>query len=270
MDNPKISIITPSYNQAEFLERNLQSVRDQSYDDIEHIVVDGGSEDGTVNLLKKYESQYDLRWVSEQDRGQSHAVNKGIKMANGEWLGWQNSDDYYSSGAFKTVVEKEQTHPDAQVIYGDTLIVDQSGKEVSRTFHTRPSKFVQRYWSLFAGNQSLFVKRGVMDEIGGLDESLYYTMDAKLTWEILNRDYQFVCVHKPLGAFRIQEGAKTFGDIRNEQQQELEKIYSHPQYERYVPDVILSEVAKVLKLLYLIRDGRYEAIAYNINSRLTV
>jgi len=268
MNDPKISIITPSYNQAEFLEKNLQSVRDQSCDNVEHIVVDGGSEDGTVDLLKQYETQYNLRWISEQDRGQSHAVNKGIEMANGEWIGWQNSDDYYLPGAFNTVIKIDRTRPSAKVIYGDTLIVDQSGREVSRTFHTRPSKFVQRYWSLFAGNQSLFMKQEVIDEIGGLDERLYYTMDAKLTWKLLEGNYQLVCVHKPLGAFRIQEEAKTFGDTSKEQQEELEMIYPHPQYEQFVPNVILTEAAKILKLLYLIKDRRYEAIAYNIESRL--
>ena len=260
MTQPTISVITPSYNQSEFLEKNLRSVRDQEINDIEHIVIDGGSNDGSVELLRDYESQYNLTWISEPDRGQSHAVNKGLELATGEWIGWQNSDDFYLPNAFEIVSEAINSNRDVDVIYGDALFVDEYGDKIIRIHHTRPSKFVQRYWSLFTTNQSLFARKAVWEDIGGLDEELYYTMDAKFTWEILNGDYCCVGVQQPLGAFRVQENAKTFGNVKEEQRNESDQFYPSPWYESFLPRTVLENMAKGVKAAYLLRDGRWVPI----------
>lgn len=265
MSRPIISVITPSYNQVDFLEKNLQSVRDQGYTNIEHIVVDGGSNDGSVDLLREYENQYNLRWISESDRGQSHAVNKGIDMAKGKWIGWQNSDDFYPSGTFDAVVELIESNQNTDVIYGDTLFVDENGNEITRNFHTRPSKFVQKYWSLFASNQSTFIHCSVWEDIGGLDEDLYYTMDAKLMWELLEGDYCYHCVHQPLGAFRVQKNAKTFHDVEHKQRKELNEIYPQSWYESLLSRTLLEIMAKTIKATYLFRDRRWTAFKYNLS-----
>jgi len=104
----RVSIITPSLNSARFIEETLISVRDQTYQDIEHIVIDGGSTDGTVDILKKYEGGYDLKWIGEPDRGQSDAFNKGIKLSTGQWLLFVNSNDYVLKSHFRKSVGYEQ------------------------------------------------------------------------------------------------------------------------------------------------------------------
>jgi len=261
---PKISVVTPSYNQASFLKKNLESVRSQSYEPVEHIVIDGGSDDGTVDILREYEDEYDLQWVSEPDRGQTHALNKGIEMATGDWIGWQNSDDYYLPGSFASAVAALDRNPSADAVYGDICIVDSAGSEPGRQFMVHPSKFVQRYWSLFASNQSLFVRTETLDRIHPLDEDLVYTMDAALTWELLTGSHNLVHIPETLGAFRVQKNAKTFSDVSEEQRRELDRIYDHPWYESVVPRSILEATAQCLKFAGLLRGRRCHALEYNI------
>ncbi|MDV7349643.1 glycosyltransferase family 2 protein [Halorubrum distributum] len=267
MSGPLISIITPSYNQIDFIEKNIQSVCSQDHDKIEHIIIDGGSNDGTLDILEKYEDEYNLRWVSEGDRGQSHAINKGVEMACGELIGWQNSDDFYVGNALDLVAKEYRRNSNIDVIYGDTLIVDEDGNELSRKFHTRPSKFSQRYWSLFARNQSLFIKKKVFDELGGIDENLHYVMDAKLTWQLLEGNFHYKCIPRPLGAFRIQQNAKTFGNRSKDHQLEKEQIYPHTWYEDYIPQLLLEKLAKFIKAKNLVLDCRFDALYYNIKNR---
>jgi glycosyltransferase involved in cell wall biosynthesis len=267
MTNVLLSIVTPSYNQSEFISKNIESMVAQASKDIEHIIVDGGSDDGTVEIIQEYEDDYNLRWISEPDRGQTHALNKGVRMAEGEWIGWQNSDDYYLPGAFDNFRSVLDANPRADAIYGDLEIVDENGNRISRKFMTRPSKFIQRHWSLFASNQALFVKKPVIEKIFPLDEDLQYTMDAELTWNLLTGDYKLVHVSEVIGAFRAQPEAKTYEDVRDSQDKELRQIYGTAVYEQMVPDVMLRSFAKAIKAFYLLLDRNLEAILYNLNNR---
>ena len=121
---PKISIVTPSLNQGQFIKRTILSVLKQGCHNIEYIVMDGGSTDNTVEILKKYEDR--LIWKSEPDRGQSHAINKGFRMATGEIIGWLNSDDTYEPDALKTVIQFFSEHPEIDLIYGDCNMIDEN------------------------------------------------------------------------------------------------------------------------------------------------
>jgi len=124
-EHPLVTIVTPSYNQGEFIEETLQSVARQDYDHLEHVVVDGGSDDETVDVLKQYENRYDLRWVSEPDEGQSDAVNKGFEKARGDVVGWLNADDvYYTRQVITSVVDAFRERPDIDVVYGDDVLMD--------------------------------------------------------------------------------------------------------------------------------------------------
>jgi len=265
---PTLSIITPSYNQCEYLEENIHSVRSQNYPDIEHIVVDGGSDDGTVDLLKKYENEYNLRWVSEPDRGQSHAINKGIEMANGNWIGWQNSDDFYLSKSFEKFSQAIEENPRSDIIYGDLLIVDENGNEIGRKYSIPPFKFVQRHWSLFTSNQSLFMRKESLESIGLLNEEYEYTMDADLFWRISNSDFRIKAIPEFLGAIRKHENAKTSEDYIPQQVAELEQIYKKPFWEKFFPDRLLTLGAQVVKGVYLSRYGRWDALIWNLKKNL--
>jgi len=260
MADPTLSIVTPSYNQADFIEECLESVRGQDYDDVEHVVVDGGSTDGTVEILEQYDDEYDLRWVSEPDEGQSDAVNKGIRMADGEWIGWQNSDDFYLSGAFEMFETARRDTPEADLIYGDVVVVNEESEEIRRLYQPRPSKFAHRYWSLFARNQATFFSQRVVDTVGYLNEDLEIAMDEEFFWRVLKTGVSVESVQTALGAFRVQSDAKTFGDSHEAWAEERARIYERSLYDRLFPRSVLAQAARATKAVNLLRDGRWEAI----------
>ena len=121
---PLVSVVTPSYNKGAFIEETILSVKNQTYPRIEHIIIDGGSTDNTIDVIKKYEGTYNMHWVSEPDNGQSDAVNKGWRMARGEILGWLNSDDTYMPWAVETAVKFLTGHPNVSVVYGNCNIIN--------------------------------------------------------------------------------------------------------------------------------------------------
>ena len=123
---PKISIITPSYNQGQFLEQTILSILSQDYPNLEYIIMDGGSSDNSVEIIRKHEDNLTY-WVSEPDKGQSDAINKGFQRATGDILTWLNSDDYYLPGTLHTVAEYFTQHPDVECIYGDLQVVASNG-----------------------------------------------------------------------------------------------------------------------------------------------
>jgi glycosyltransferase involved in cell wall biosynthesis len=260
MAGSTLSIVTPSYNQADFIEECIQSVHEQVYEDIEHVVVDGGSTDGTVELLERYETKYDLRWVSEPDEGQAAAINKGIRMAEGDWIGWQNSDDFYLPGAFEIFAETRHQHPDADVIYGDVVVVNKDGKNLRRLYQTRPSKLTHRYWSMFARNQGMFFARRVVDTVGNLDEDLEFAMDADYFWRVLQADLDLVNVPEALGAFRKQENAKTYNRTHEFWEHELREIYPQTFSDQIIPSSLLKASGMTIKGINLVRDGRWGAL----------
>ena len=208
MDNyPKVSVITPSFNQAAYLECTIRSVLDQGYPNLEYIIIDGGSTDGSVDIIKKYEDGL-AYWVSEPDGGQVHAINKGLKMATGEWEGWQNSDDIYYPGAFDDLARAGKEHPEADLIIGNIMLIDENDKELRDIHYVRPT-----YWSLLAEgmllpNQAAFWRRSVHEDIGWLDEEYKYSFDYEWFLRLLHRRTAFH-VNKILGGFRLHEEAKT-------------------------------------------------------------
>jgi len=202
----KVTIITPSLNQAPFIERSIQSVLVQQWKPLEHIVFDGGSTDGTLDILKKYGAQ--LRWVSEPDKGQSDAVNKGIRTATGDVIGWLNSDDIYYPGAVKLAVEFLAAHPEVDAVYGmaDYIAADDS---IIDTYPTEPWHFPRLKDVCFICQPALFLRRSVFERHGYLDTDLHYCMDYEYFLRLGRAGVRFGYLETKLAGARMYVGNKT-------------------------------------------------------------
>lgn len=175
--HPKITVVTPSYNQARFLERTILSVLNQDYPNLEYIIIDGGSTDGSVEIIKKYESKL-AYWVSEPDRGQSHAINKGWQRATGEIVAWLNSDDTYRDGALFSIAKYFTEHLEVDMTYGDVYVIDEMDKLLYPFIC--PQFNLKRYikdCDYFIPQQAVFFRRQVFEKVGLLDENLHFKMD---------------------------------------------------------------------------------------------
>ncbi|MGX5857992.1 glycosyltransferase family 2 protein [Dyadobacter jiangsuensis] len=201
---PKISIVSPSYNQGEFIEDAIQSVIDQNYPNFEHIIIDGGSTDETIDILKKYPH---LIWVSEKDKGQSDAINKGFKRASGDIIGWLNTDDYYLPNAFKLVAENfSKTSADA--LYGDIIFVDKHRKKTRDVKSHKPVKWLSLFYC-FIPSAAFFVKRHVIQSGIMIDSNLHICMDKDLFANIFYSGHKVKYIKKYLTAFRWHENNKS-------------------------------------------------------------
>ena len=173
-----VSIITPSYNQAAYLEQTILSVLEQDHLHIEHFVIDGASTDHSVDIIKKYSNRL-AGWVSEKDNGQADAINKGFARATGEIIAWLNSDDYYLAGAVSAVVKIFEEHPEVVLVYGNMLAVDEHGK----TFNALNYKQLTLEDLLcfqIIGQPSAFIRRSALQITGGLDPAFHFLLDHHL------------------------------------------------------------------------------------------
>src|SRR5262245_23986726 len=160
---PLVSIVTPSYNHGPYIEATIQSVLSQDYPHIEYIVVDGGSQDDTIGILKRYEGR--LSWASERDQGQADAINKGFRMAHGEILAWLNSDDTYLPGAVRLAVQYFQSHPDVSMVYGEGHHVDVEGHIIAR-YPTEAFDYQRLSERCFICQPTVFFRAEVYREVG--------------------------------------------------------------------------------------------------------
>lgn len=179
MNYPLVSIITPSYNRANFIEYNINSIMNQTYKNIEHIIVDGGSKDATLEILKKYESKYNMGWISEPDNGMYDAINKGIKMAKGEIIAYLNTDDLYFPWSVEVAVN-EFLNSDADLIYGDCLLIDIKKKIVSLYIQPKFNGFDSScFGGSCLGQPSVFLKKKMFADLGLFDINLKLLADCE-------------------------------------------------------------------------------------------
>lgn len=206
MNELKISIITVSFNQGRFIRDNIKSVLSQDYSNYEHIIIDGGSTDETVSILKEYPH---LNWVSEKDKGQSDGLNKGFKKASGDIIVWINSDDMLAPHALKHINHFFINNPDKSVLTGNQVFIDGNGK-VLRTIHAEAFSYNRllntKHCSVMQ-NSTVF-RREVLLDVGYLDEDFHYTMDLELFIRIAKK-YKSYTVDKDLACFRLWEDSKT-------------------------------------------------------------
>lgn len=179
MKDPLVSIVTPTYNQVNFLEKTIQSVLNQDYPHLEYIVIDGGSDDGSVDVLEKYSKELSY-WVSEPDQGQTEAINKGFARANGEILAWINSDDLYRPGAVSEAAAYLSEHSDVGMVYGDVSYIDESG-EVIGHFNAKQASYQRlRRGAVHIPQPAAFWRANLWQDVGPLDPSYYFAMDYDL------------------------------------------------------------------------------------------
>lgn len=182
-DLPRISVVTPSFNQSEFLQATLDSVLSQQYENLEYIVVDGGSTDGTLEILREYEPRL-AAVVSEPDLGQTDAINKGFSLASGDLLAWLNSDDTYRPGALRRAAEFMNRNRHVGMVYGNAYYMDEDGREIARYPAARTDhRGLQRGRNTIP-QQSMFLRAKLWEMVGPLDPSFFYAMDYDLWYRI--------------------------------------------------------------------------------------
>lgn len=205
-DQPLVSIITPSFNQVEYLETTIQSVLEQDYPHIEYIIIDGGSTDGSLDIIQRYAPRLSY-WTSEPDHGQAEAINKGMRRASGDLIAWLNSDDVYLPGALANAVETALQRPDAGMVYGDGIMVG-SNLELLDPHRYRTLSALDLLSFEILLQPAAFIRRAALEEVGHLNEDYHLILDHELWVRIAGR-YPLHHVHQFWALERTHEAAKT-------------------------------------------------------------
>jgi glycosyltransferase involved in cell wall biosynthesis len=230
---PLITIVTPSYNQGGFLEQTIRSVLDQDYLNIEYIVIDGGSTDNSPEILRKYADHLKY-WETIADRGQAHAINKGLQRANGEILGWLNSDDVLLSGTVNRIAAAFEKHPEVDVIYGRIERINERGELIPTPLLPKDKVVFSK--QLIVGecvvNQpGSFWRRRIMEKVGMLDERLVYALDYEYWIRLALSGAVFLRLPDVVAQFRLSSSSKTVGNtamMAHEQLQVLNNVLARP------------------------------------------
>lgn len=257
MTNLTISIITPSYNQGAYLEQTILSVINQNYPAIEYIIIDGGSSDNSVEVIKTY-SSYVSYWVSEKDKGQSDAINKGLKVATGDIVCWLNSDDLLEPNTLNRISEYFYENADVMFVYGNGVIFYENG--IKRDYHCKVGKINKEILCICDPLQqpSTFWRREIHNQIGYINESLQYTMD----WDFFMRvslKYEMHYLPVSFSKYRIHDAHKTGvgGDLRSKEiLMFIEKYASHEWANIYQQIYPYSGEIRELRAKYGVRFGR--------------
>jgi glycosyltransferase involved in cell wall biosynthesis len=237
---PRVSIITPSFNKGPYIEETILSVRNQTYKNIEHIIIDGGSTDETLSILKKYGN--DLTWISEPDNGQSDAINKGWRLAKGDIIAYLNADDTYLPDAIETAIHFFEENPEIYMLYGDGITTDEKGKNPC-PFHC--GEFILKDLVFCQCNifqPSVFLRKEIFDAIGDVDVKLHLAMDLDY-WLRISLVYSVGYLPKPLSIAKIYQDAKSSALMHNyitEYEYILDKLFANthipPEIRQYKDD----------------------------------
>lgn len=218
---PKISIVTPSYNQASFLEETIRSISSQGYPNLEYIVMDGGSTDGSIDIIRKHQEGIAF-WRSERDAGQSDALCRGFQRANGEVLAYLNSDDTLEQGTLKIVGEYMASHPEVDLVYGDMNLIDAAGRYLY-TAHPLLDLRILVYENPFIPQQAMFWRRALYVRVGGVNPTLQFAMDYDLALKFLLGGARVAKIRKVLANFRVHADSKssTIRDVMHSERKEI-------------------------------------------------
>jgi glycosyltransferase involved in cell wall biosynthesis len=203
----KISIVTPSFNQAHFIKETIESVLSQNYPNLEYLIIDGGSSDGTINILQEYNTN--LSWISEPDEGQAQAINKGFKKTTGDIIAWLNSDDIYLPHALSIVAEFFVQHPHIDLVYGDFYVINEQSEILLRRKEIPFDFNILLYGLDYICQPATFFRRTIFERVGYLDENLHYGLDWEYWLRIAKHGGKLALLPGYLAAIRWQPQAKT-------------------------------------------------------------
>ncbi len=229
-NRPLISVVTPSYNQSEFIGEALASVQLQNCNNYEHLVIDGMSTDGTIDVLRSLTennaNEY-LFWTSEKDSGQSEALNKGFRRAKGEIIGWLNSDDRYLEGCFEHVIKAFNQNPEVDVIYGDYRMVNRAGNFLKVRREIEFSAFILLYHHvLYIPTTTTFFRRRIFDDGNQLTETLHFAMDLDFFIRLWKEGYKFKHIPEIIADFRLQPESKTCAFPEKQQMEHRQIVFA--------------------------------------------
>lgn len=211
MSSKKISIVTPCFNSEKYIEQTLQSVLAEATDDLEHIVVDADSTDKTVEILRRYEGKYDLRWISEKDRGIYDALNKAIGISKGDYIGWLNADDVYNEGAIKKCLSLIQENIDIDIYSGDALLFEDSGEVLKIYRHYRSPTFSSARLNIaFAHLNSCFISKSVFEELGLFNDTYGVSADRDYMLKMMEYGYSVRHLEMVVCNYRLHPNSQTF------------------------------------------------------------
>lgn len=253
-----VSVVTPSYNQGPFIEETILSVKNQDYPNIEHIIIDGGSTDNTVEILKRYEGTYKMRWVSEPDEGQADAVSKGFAISSGNILAWINSDDIYTPGAVAAAVAC-LCDGKADVVYGNMYLIDSSRCRVGERRLSPFAPFFSRAGILYGGfgiyQPAAFWTRDLYLKVSGIDKSFQFCMDNDLFIRFVRAGARFKLLRRFLVNFRLHDNSKT-SNMRGMFQKEQERIILSLPPRSLLYKAFILVGCRIWKVLFLMIEDR--------------
>ena len=241
---PKISIVTPSFNQGAYLEETILSVIGQNYPNLEYIIIDGGSKDNSIEIIKKYE-KYLTYWISENDDGQADAINKGFQIATGDLFGWLNSDDIYMPNVFNRIISSKPKSLDF-IFFGEAIHFRSNVNSISSFGSNVYNSFLSNSLNLAESfiQPSTFWSKSVWIKYGPLQKNLFYTFDWIYFLTLLKNNVEFVYINMPISLYRLHDKQKTqkfnnirFNEIYNilfDNNVELAKVYNHLYYDKYI------------------------------------
>ena len=266
---PKLTVVTPSFNQVQYLERTILSVLNQNYPNLEYFIIDGGSTDGSVEVIKKYE-RYLAGWVSEKDKGQTDAINKGFRLATGDYVAFQNSDDLFAPGALEQVAKAWRKSPDTDVFFGDMYIIDEEDVILEEMRVPNFCAECQIYEGMQVFNQSLFIRRNLMEQYGLLDESLRFVIDYEIIARLSVKPHvQFGHVNDFWGCFRKQPDAKssTIAETVGKQEHLQIKEKYKPMLHSSFGEAFWMKYCRLRKVLAFLGKGEFSYIIHRYKLR---
>jgi len=247
---PKFSIITPSYNQGRFLPDCIESVLAQTGIDFEHIVTDAGSTDETLEVLARYPH---LKWVSEKDKGMSDGINKGFLQATGDWLMWLNCDDYLLPGALEKVVAFIQSHPEADVVHGDCLFVNEDKSLIRRKYDHAVDEDMLLFVGCYIPSTSTFFNRGIIESGHLLDIDYRVCMDWEYYLRLMREGYKFAYIPEAIAGFRWHGSNTSLVHTRRRLDEALKLQREHLSLRDRAPWLGNDSVLKVMRKIYQLR-----------------